>query len=155
MTKYSIGPILSLGGLAAGIFTGGLGAELIIKAMDFIEKNGKQLKNTFERCATMYANTKGVITKADYHLKEDEKKTYSMRFYEKDMVWRILNTSDQLKHPSLKYCKQVLEGDFGKKYREQLKKAWDPLFSESKGGKIDFVKLLEQAKVVNISEKAL
>lgn len=40
-TKYSISPILSLGGLAVGVFTGGLGAELIIKAMDFVERNGK------------------------------------------------------------------------------------------------------------------
>ena len=154
-TKYSIGPILSLGGLAVGAFTGGLGAELIIKAMDFVERNGKQLRNSFERCATMYANAKGVVTKMDYHLAGDEKKTYSMRFYAKDMVWRVLNTQDQLKHPSLKYCKQIVDGEAGRKYRERLRKIWDPLFSEAKGGKIDFAQLLGQAKSVKISEKAL
>ena len=123
--------------------------------MDFIEKNGKGLTNTFERCATMYANSKGVITKMDYTVGGDKNKTYSMRFYKKDMVWRILNTSDQLKHPGKEYVKQIVDGDVGKKYRERLKKIWDPLFSDAKGGKIDFTKLLEQAKTVKISEKAL
>lgn len=155
MTKYSIGPMLQLGGIAIGAITSGLYAELIIKAMDFVERNGKAVKNTFERCATAFANSRGVITKVDYHLTGDEKKTYSMRFYEKEMVWRILNTSDQLKHPSLKYCKSIVNGEFGTKYRERLKKIWDPIFSDAKGGKIDFVRLLEQSKVVEIQPKAL
>ena len=155
VTKYSIGPILQLGGIAIGVITGGLGAELLIKAMDFIEKNGKGLRNTFERCATMYANSKGVITKMNYTVGGDKNKKYSMRFYQKDMVWRVLNVSDQLKHPSKDYVKKIIDGDLGKKYRERLKQIWDPLFSDAKGGKIDFVKLLEQVKSVKISEKAL
>lgn len=71
------------------------------------------------------------------------------------MVWRVLNVSDQLKHPSKDYVKKIIDSDLGKKYRERLKQIWDPLFSDAKGGKIDFVKLLEQAKSVKISEKAL
>lgn len=123
--------------------------------MDFLERNGKQLKNSFDRMATMYANSKGVITKADYTLDGDAKKRYSMRFYQKDMVWRVLNIDDQNKHPSLSYCKEIVNGDFGKKYRDRLREIWDPLFAESRGGSIDFVRLLEQAKVVKISENAL
>ena len=144
-----------MGGIAVGVITGGLGAELLIKAMDFIERNGKGLRNTFERCATMYANSKGVITKMDYTVGGDANKKYSMRFYKKDMVWRVLNVSDQLKHPGKDYVKQIVDGEAGKKYRERLKQIWDPLFSDAKGGKIDFVQLLEQAKSVKISEKAL
>lgn len=154
-TKYSIGPMLSLGGIGLGVITGGWGAELIIKAMDLIEKQGKQLRNSFERVQTMYANSKGVITKMDYTVGGDKDKTYSMRFYDKDMVWRVLNTSDQLKHPGKDYVKQIVNGDVGKKYRERLKAVWDPLFSDAKGGKVDFVKLFEQAKNVDIPEKAL
>jgi hypothetical protein len=52
ISKYSIGPILKLGGITIGAITSGLGAELILKAMDFIEKNGKKITNTFERFAT-------------------------------------------------------------------------------------------------------
>lgn len=49
----------------------------------------------------------------------------------------------------------MLQSDVGKKYREFLQKVWDPLFEESKGGKIDFEQLFTQAKDVQIPEKAL
>ena len=155
MTKYSIAPILSLGGIAVGIATGGLGAELILKTMDIIERHGKKLRNTFERAYTDFANSKGVITKMNFSIKDDAKKKYSLRFYQKDLVWRMANLADSLKHPSKDYIKKVLEGEVGKKYTAKLKKIWDPLFAESKGGKIDFQQLLSQAKEVKISEKAL
>ena len=154
-TKYSIVPILKLGGIALGAVTGGWGAELIIKTMDLIEKQGKNLRNTFERVMTKYANSKGVITYMDYHLEGNKDKTYSMRFYTKEMVWRVLNLNDQLKHPNKEYVKSIVNGEAGKKYREKLKSIWDPVFSEAKGGKIDFVTLFEQAKNVKIPEKAL
>lgn len=155
MTKYSIGPILSLGGIAVGIATGGLGAELILKTMDVIERHGKKLRNTFERTYTNFANSKGVITKMNFSIKGEEKKKYSLRFYQKDLVWRMANLTDSLKHPNKDYIKKVLEGEVGKKYTEKLKNIWDPLFAESKGGKIDFQQLLSQAKEAKISEKAL
>ena len=155
MTKYSVGPILSLAGIATGIATGGLGAELILKTMDIIERHGKKLRNTFERAYTDFANSKGVITKMNFSVKGDEKKKYSLRFYQKDLVWRMANLSDSLKHPNKDYIKQVLEGEVGKKYIAKLKKIWDPLFAESKGGKIDFEQLLSQAKEARIPEKAL
>ena len=154
VTKYSIGPMLRLGGITVGAIVSGFNAELVIKAMEFVEKHGKKLKNTFDRFQTEYANSKGVITRMDYKVEGSDSK-YSMRFYKKDMVWRVLNVSDQLKHPSKDYVKQIVNGETGKKYRERLKAVWDPLFSDAKGGKIDFVKLLEQAKSVDISESAL
>lgn len=49
----------------------------------------------------------------------------------------------------------MLNGETGEKYRQRLTQIWDPLFSKSKGGKIDFQKLLEQAKFVGISDKAM
>ena len=138
LTKYSVGPILSLGGIAVGIVTGGLGAELILKTMDVIERHGKKLRNTFERTYTSFVNSKGVITKMNFSIKDNEKKKYSLRFYQKELVWRMVNLTDSLKHPSKDYIKKVLEGEVGKKYTEKLKSIWDPLFAESKGGKIDF-----------------
>lgn len=93
INKYSIGPILRLGGLTAGVVISGFTGELLIKVMEFIEKHGKKLRNVFERCATEYANSKGVITRMDYTVEGSDDK-YSMRFYKKDMVWRVLNVSD-------------------------------------------------------------
>ena len=77
-----------------GIFTGGLLGELLVKAMYIMERQGKYLKAAFERNMTAYANSKGAIARFDYLLDGDKKKKYSMRFYGKDLVWRVLNLSD-------------------------------------------------------------
>ncbi len=153
-SKYSIGPILSLAGVGVGILTGGALAELAIKAMDIVEKNGSGLKNSFDRAMSKYANSKGVITNMNFKA-AGGKKNYSLRFYKKDLVWRLINVDDQLKAPNSTQIKEVLNGETGEKYRRRLTQIWDPLFSESKGGKIDFQKLLEQAKSVGISDKAM
>ena len=155
LSKSAFGPMLSLVGLGAGILTGGLAAELIVKAMYIIERRGKYLKNAFERSYAKYANAKGILTKMDFTIDGDKKKKYSMRFYDKDKVWRVINVADQLKRPDKDRIKAMLQSDVGKKYREFLQKVWDPLFEESKGGKIDFEQLFTQAKDVQIPEKAL
>ena len=71
------------------------------------------------------------------------------------MVWRVINTTDQLKMPGKDFVKKIVTGPEGKKYRQRLKEIWDPLFSEAKGGKVDFVALFQQAKDLNIPEKQL
>ena len=78
-----------------------------------------------------------------------------MRFYVKDMCWRVLNTADQLKHPGKDYAKAIVDGDEGKKFRKRLAEIWDPLFDAAKGGKVDFAELFKQAQNVDIPEKAL
>lgn len=153
-SKYSIGPILSLAGVGVGILTGGALAELAIKAMDIVERNGKGLRDSFNRAMSKYANSKGVITRMDFK-SEDGKNGYSLRFYMKDMVWRLINLEDQLKAPSKEQVKGVVDGESGRKYRDRLAKIWDPLFQDSGSGKIDFQTLLGQAKDAGISEKAL
>lgn len=153
LTKSAIMPMLSLGSLSASIFTGGWAAAGILKLMYFIEKQGKKLRNGFERAYTRYANSKGTIAEMDFAIQDKKDLKYAMRFYEKDMVWRVLNTSDQLKHPGKDFAKSILDGNEGKRFRDVLRKTWDPLFSEAKGGKIDFKALLSQAKNVDIPEK--
>lgn len=155
LSKSAFGPMLSLVGIGAGILTGGLAAELIVKAMYVLERRGKYLKNAFERSYTKYANSKGVLTRMDFTIDGDKKKKYSMRFYDKDKVWRVINVADQLKRPDKDRIKGMLQSNAGKKYRDFLQKVWDPLFAESKGGKIDFEQLFSQAKDVQIPEKAL
>lgn len=155
VTNKSLQGILSLGGIAVGVFTGGLAAELVIKAMYAVERHGKVLRNAFERQFKRFANSKGVFAQMDFKISEKDDSGYSMRFYSKDMVWRVLNTKDQLKQPSLKYSKEIIDSEYGKKFRDQLKKIWDTLFSDAKGGKIDFEALFSQAKDVNIPEKSL
>ena len=48
-----------------------------------------------------------------------------------------------------------MNGENGKKFRDQLKKIWDPLFSDAKGGKIDFEAHFKQAKGIDISDKQI
>ena len=154
VTKGAIMPILSLGSLSASIFTGGWAAAGILKLMYIIEKQGKKLRNGFEKAYTMYANSKGAIAKMDFSIEGKKDLKYSMRFYEKDMVWRVINTSDQLKKPGKDFAKQiVIDSEDGKRFRNILKKTWDPLFLDSKGGKIDIKAILSQAKSVDIPEK--
>ena len=155
LSKSAFGPMLSLVGIGAGILTGGLAAELIVKAMYIIERRGKYLRNAFERTYTKYANAKGILTRMDFTIDGDKKKKYSMRFYDKDKVWRVINVADQLKRPDKDRIKAMIQSKTGEKYRAFLKSVWDPLFAESKGGKIDFEQLFSQAKDVQIPEKAL
>lgn len=155
VTKGAIGPILSLGGLGMSILTGGWAATTILKVMYVIEKKGKILRNSFERAYTQFANSKGVITKMDFSIDGKKDSKYSMRFYVKDMVWRVLNVNDQLKHPSKDFAKEIVIGEEGARYRKQLKKIWDPIFSNAKGGKIDFTELFKKADGLDIPEKQL
>ena len=155
VTSKAFAGALSLGGLAIGIFTGGLAAELVLKGIYAVERHGKALANAFERQYKRFANSKGVFAKMDFKIDGQEKSSYSMRFYSKDMVWRVLNTADQLKQPSLKYSKAIVDGSQGKKFRDQLKTKWDPLFSKAKGGKIDFVALIEQVKDMKVPDQQL
>ena len=94
LTKSAIVPMLSLGSLSMSIFTGGWAAAGILKLMYFIERQGKKLRNGFERTYTRYANSKGTIAMMDFAIQGNKDLKYSMRFYEKDKVWRVLNTSD-------------------------------------------------------------
>lgn len=155
VTKGAIGPILSLGGLGLSIITGGWAAATVLKVIYVIEKKGKILRNSFERAYTRFANSKGVITKMDFNINGKKDSKYSMRFYVKDMVWRVLNVGDQLKHPSKDFAKEIVNGDEGARYRKQIKKIWDPIFSDAKGGKIDFTELFKKAEGLNIPEKQL
>ena len=153
LTKSAVMPMLSLASLSLSIFTGGWAAAGILKLMYLVEKQGKKIRNAFERAYTKYANSKGVIAKMDFAVNDEKKLKYAMRFYGKDMVWRVLNVSNQLKHPGKDFAKAIVGGEDGKRFRSALKKAWDPLFSKAKGGKIDFKAILSQAKNVDIPEK--
>lgn len=155
ITSKTTTAIASMAGLATGILTGGLAAELAIKAIYAVERHGKTLRNAFERQFTRFANSKGVISKMDFKIKDQKDSKYSMRFYVKDMCWRVLNTADQLKHPGKDYAKAIVDGDEGKKFRKRLAEIWDPLFDAAKGGKVDFAELFKQAQNVDIPEKAL
>lgn len=147
--------LLALGGFGLGILTGGWAAEIALKGIYLVEKHGKVLSNAFERQFTRFANSKGIIAEMDFSIKDQKDSKYGMRFYVKDMVWRVINLKDQLKHPGKDYAKQIVDGEQGKKFRERLAKIWDPLFSKEKGGKIDFKTLFDYAKNVKISEKSL
>lgn len=155
LTKGAITPMLSLVGIGFGIVTGGWAATAIVKLMYIIEKQGKKLRNGFEKAYTKYANSKGAIASMSFSIKDDADKKYAMRFYEKDLVWRVINTADQLKHPGIDFSKAVVDGDAGKKFRDEIAKVWDPLFSQAKGGKIDFKAVFSQAKDAKIPEKYL
>ena len=155
LTNKTLSGIVSMIGLGISIFTGGLAGALALRAIYAVERHGKRLKNAFERQFTRYANSKGVIAVMEFSLADKPDSKYAARFYEKDMVWRVLNLNDQLKHPSKEYSKSILNGETGKKFRNRLAEIWNPMFDKSKGGKIDFVELFNQAKNVNISEKAL
>ena len=155
ITSKTTSAILSLGGIALSVATGGWAATLALKAIYAVERHGKVLRNAFERQYTRFANSKGIITEMNFSLKDKKDSKYAMRFYVKDMVWRVLNLQDQLKQPDLNYSKEIVNGEEGKKYRQQLAKIWDPLFASNKGGKIDFVELFKQAKELNIPEKQL
>lgn len=153
LTKSAVMPMLSLASLSLSIYTGGWAATGILKLMYLIEKQGKKIRNAFARAYTKFANSRGVIAKMDFSIEGEKNLKYAMRFYEKDMVWRVLNVSDQLKQPGKDFAKAIVNGEEGRRFRAALKKAWDPLFSESKGGKIDFKAMLSQAKNVDVPEK--
>ena len=155
LTDKTFQGIVSLGGLSISVLTGGWGATLALKAIYAVERHGKVLANAFERQFTKFSNSKGVITQMDFGIKDQKDSKYSARFYAKDMVWRVLNVKDQLKHPGKDYAKAILESDIGKKYRDRLAEIWNPLFDAAKGGKIDFAQLFTAAKNVKISKNAI
>lgn len=155
LTDKTFQGIVSLGGLSISVLTGGWGATLALKAIYAVERHGKVLANAFERQFTKFSNSKGVITQMDFGIKDQKDSKYSARFYAKDMVWRVLNVKDQLKHPGKDYAKAILESDIGKKYRDRLAEIWNPLFDSTKGGKIDFAQLFTAAKNVKISKNAI
>lgn len=112
LTSKTLSGIVSLAGIGVSIFTGGLGAALVLRAIYAVEKHGKVLSNAFEKQFTRFVNSKGVILSIDFSLKNnssEDSTRYSLRFYVKDMSWRLLNIDNQLKHPSLEYVKQVVE----------------------------------------------
>ena len=76
------------------VATGGWGAALLLRCTYALERHGKSLRNSFERQWTKFANSGGVFTRMDFKIEGQEKSAYSMRFYSKDMVWRVLNVTD-------------------------------------------------------------
>ena len=153
LTQSAIMPILSLGSIGMSVFTGGWAATGILRLMYAVERQGKKLRNSFERAYTTYANSKGIYAKMNFSIDKDKEQKYSLRFYEKDLVWRLINTTDQLKKPGIDYIKSILNGDEGVRFRKALQKTWDPLFLDTKGGKIDIKAILSQAKNIDIPEK--
>lgn len=151
----ALAPILKIAGISLTILSGAWGIGLLIAVLMLIDKHGKQLKAAFEKQWTRFANSKGVITKMDFGIKDNPKLKYSARFYVKDMVWRVVNTSDQLKHQTKEFAKNILTGEIGKKYIERVNKIWDPVFSNKNGESINFAALLSSSKTVQISEKQL
>jgi hypothetical protein len=91
LTSKTTSAILSLGGIALSVATGGWAATLALKAIYMVERHGKVLRNAFERQYTRFANSKGIITEMNFSLKDKKDSKYAMRFYIKDMVWRVLN----------------------------------------------------------------
>ena len=149
-----LAPILKIAGIGLLAVTGAWGIALIISTMMLIEKHGKQLKYAFDYAWSSFANSKGVISQFDFMTKGNDSK-YSARFYAKDATWRVINASNQNKHPDKDFAKAILTGGFGKKFINRVVELWDPVFSPEKGGKIDFGELLKQCKAISISDKQL
>lgn len=150
-----LAPILKIAGIGLLAVTGAWGVAMIIATMMLIEKHGKQLKYAFDYMWSSFANSKGVISQMDFSIKDKPDIKYSARFYVKDLTWRVVNASNQNKHPSKDFAKSILTGDVGKKFIDRIVNLWDPVFSPDKGGKIDFAELLKQSKELNISDKQL
>ena len=138
-----LAPILKIAGIGLMAVTGAWGVALVIATMMLIEKHGKQLKYAFDYAWSSFANSKGVISQFDFMTKGSKSK-YSARFYAKDATWRVINVSNQNKHPNKDFAKAIVAGDFGKKFSNRAVELWDPVFSPDKGGKIEFGELLKQ-----------
>lgn len=92
LTSKTVKPIIGLVGLGVSTMFGGVIPTIIMKTMNFIEKNGRQISNAFERQYTRYKNSKGVIAQMNFQI--DDGGNYSLRFYDKDKVFRLLNLDD-------------------------------------------------------------
>lgn len=151
--KHSIMPILKLAGTATQIVLFGWGPAIILKIMDTIEQHGKEIRNSFERWSDMFKNSKGTIARMDFAIKNDSKKKYSLRYYVIDQVWRGINVTDQLKMPTKDFVKTEIESDYGKKFRDSLKKSWDPIFGVKNGsGKVDYAALFKNSKGLDVPD---
>lgn len=100
VASKTVAPIIGLVGLGISTVFGGVLPTFCMRVMEFFEQNGKMLANSIERQYTRYKNHKGVITKMDFETEDGG--NYSLRFYDKDKVWRLLNLDDQLHHPNVK-----------------------------------------------------
>lgn len=155
MAKPAISGVLKGAGIAFSVFTLGIGATVVLKCFDFIEKYGKNMRNAVERQFTKFANSKGVIAKFDFNLVDDPKKKYSIRYYVTDELWRGVNKTDQLKYPTKDFVKTILNGEIGTKFRKRLSAIWDPVFGAPKEGEIDVFELIKSSEKVDIPEKQL
>lgn len=155
VSDKGVAGMLSIAGIGLGIISGGWGAALALTTMYAIQRHGKNLKASVERQFKKFANSRGVVAKMDFALEGKPDSRYSMRYYVDDQVWRVVNLSDQNKLVSLQRAKAFVTGADGRQFRKKLFEIWNPLFGSKKGGRIDFAALLEQAKNLNIDEKAL
>lgn len=151
----ALAPILKIAGISLTILSGAWGIGLLIAVLMLIDKHGKQLKAAFEKQWTRFANSKGVITRMNFAIKDNPKLKYSARFYIKDMTWRVINISDQLKHQTKDFAKAILTSEIGKKYIEQVNKIWNPVFDKKDGETINFAALLSSSKTVKFNEKQI
>lgn len=151
----ALGPILSIAGITLMIATGSWGIALILACMTLIAKHGKYLKASFDKHWEAFKNSKGVIARMDFNIKDNPDLKYSMRFYILDQTWRVLNLRNQSKTPSLDFAKAIIKSNIGQKYTKALTDKWDPVFNKEKGGKVDFKQLLSQSKDLKLDEKQL
>jgi hypothetical protein len=152
----ALAPILKIAGITTMVLTGAWGIGLLIAVLMLIDRYGKQLKAAFEKQWTRFANSKGVITQMDFAIKDKPDLKYSARFYVKDMTWRVLNVSNQLKHQTKDFAKAILTSDIAKKYIDKVNKIWDPVFGKQDNGKpIDFATLLSSSKEVKFNDKQI
>ena len=153
MKDGGLAPILKIAGIGLMCVTGAWGIGLCIAVAMLIDKHGKQLKAAFDLAWAKFANSKGVITKMDFGIKDKPDLKYSMRFYVKDKVWGVVNVSNQLKQPNKDFVKTIITGETGKKFVDRVIEIWDPVFSKEKGGKVDFASLIKQSKEVALDDK--
>lgn len=155
MKDGGLAPILKIAGIGLMIASGAWGIGLIVASVMLIEKHGKQIQAAMELGWTKFANSKGVISKMVFGIKGKKDLKYEARFYVTGLTWRVVNVTNQLKHPSKEFAKAILTGEIGKKYIDRVKELWDKVFSKEKGGQIDFTSILTQAKNLKISDKQL
>lgn len=155
MKDGGLAPILKIAGIGLMIASGAWGIGLIVASVMLIEKHGKQIQAALELGWTKFANSKGVITKMSFGIKDKKDLKYEARFYVTGLTWRVVNVTNQLKHPSKDFAKAILTGEIGKKYIDRVKELWDKVFSKEKGGQVDFTSILSQAKNIKISDKQL
>lgn len=150
-----LAPICKIAGISLLVISGAWGIALVVAVAMLIEKHGKQLKAAMEYAWTSFANSKGIITAMKFGIKDKSDLRYQAAFYVKDKVWRVVNLTNQLKHPNKDFAKAILTSDIGKKYIDRVIEIWDPVFSKEKGGKVDFGTLLQQSKNIQFSEKQI